>query len=82
MPTTSWLGTVWGLRGAEQEFVGRIQAIDGDVVTLAVVGRDGATPAWLEVFPEGEGGARLARVRSSTLLDKWTRVDTGDAVPA
>ncbi|MEY2668422.1 MAG: hypothetical protein RJA59_1060, partial [Pseudomonadota bacterium] len=28
MPTTSWLGTVWSLRGAEQEFVGRIHAID------------------------------------------------------
>jgi hypothetical protein len=82
VPTTSWLGTVWSLRGAEQEFVGRIHAIDGDVVTLAVVGRDGATPEWLEVFPTDGRGARLARIRSATLLGKWTRVDRGETVPA
>jgi len=82
VPTTSWLGTVWSLRGAEQEFIGRIHAIDGDVVTLAVVGRDGATPDWLEVFPTGEDGARLARVRSSTLLGKWTRLASEETVPA
>lgn len=82
MPTTSWLGTVWSLRGAEQEVVGRIHAIDGDVVTLAVVGRGGAAPAWLEVFPVDRNGARLARIRSSTLLGKWTRTGSEETVPA
>ena len=73
---------MWSLRGAEQEFVGRVHAIDGEVVTLAVVGRAGATPAWLEVFPTGEDGARLARVRSSALLGKWTRMGSEETVPA
>ena len=80
--TTSWLGSVWSLRGEDQLLIGQVRAIDGEVVILSVVGLSGAAPDGLEVLPVGEEGARLARVRSSTLLCRWRRMGSGETVPA
>jgi hypothetical protein len=78
--TTSWLGSVWSLRGRESPLIGQVQAIDGEVVTLSVVGLDGMTIEDVEVLPSDEPGRALARVRSATLLGRWKRI--GAAVPA
>lgn len=80
MTTTSWLGSVWSLRGGESLLIGQVQAIDGEVVTLSVVGLDGLTLEGVEVLPSEEPGRALARVRSATLLGRWKRI--GAAIPA
>lgn len=80
MTTTSWLGSVWSLRGGESLLIGQVQAIDGEVVTLSVVGLDGTTLEGVEVLPSEEPGRALARVRSATLLGRWKRI--GAAVSA
>lgn len=82
LATTSWLGSVWSLRGEDQLLIGQVRAIDGEVVTLSVVGLSSGAPDGLEVLPSGEEGARLARVRSSTLLGRWKRLGSGTPVPA
>ncbi len=82
MATTSWLGSVWSLRGEEQLLIGQVRAIDGELVTLSVVGLSGGAPDGMEVLPSNDEGARLARVRSSTLLGRWRRMGTGETVPA
>lgn len=78
---TSWLGSMWSLRAEEQFLVGQVRAIDGDVLTLSVVGLSGATPDGLEVLPSGDREDRLARVRASTLLGRWERMDVEEAFP-
>lgn len=78
---TSWLGSMWSLRAEEQFLVGQVRAIDGDVLTLSVVGLSGATPDGLEVLPSDDREDRLARVRASTLLGRWKRMDVEEAFP-
>ncbi len=51
MATTSWVGSVWSLRGGDQFLIGQVRAIDGEVVTLSVVGLSGGAPDGLEVLP-------------------------------
>ncbi len=74
MSTSSWLGSVWSLRGQERLLIGEIRAIDGEQVTLAVVGLGEAAPDGLELLPAAEAGSRLARVKSATLLGRWKRM--------
>lgn len=78
---TSWLGSMWSLRAEEQFLVGQVRAIDGEVLTLSVVGLSGATPDGLEVLPSDDREDRLARVRASTLLGRWKRMDVEEAFP-
>jgi hypothetical protein len=78
--TTSWLGSVWSLRGGESLLIGQVRAVEGEVVTLSVIGLEGATPDGVEVVESAEPGRALARVRSTTLLGCWKRI--GTAVPA
>jgi hypothetical protein len=78
--TTSWLGSVWSLRGNESLLIGQVQAIEGEVVTLSVIGLEGMAPDGVEVLPSEEPGRALARVRSATLLGRWKRI--GMAEPA
>jgi hypothetical protein len=80
LTTTSWLGSVWSLRGGEGTVIGQVRAIEGEVVTLSVVGLGGVTPDGVEVLPSEEPGRALARVRSTTLLGRWKRL--GAAVTA
>ncbi len=70
---------MWSLRGEKQLIVGQIQAIDGENVTLALVGLQGASPDGLELLPHEESGRKLARVRSSTLLGRWKRMGVGES---
>jgi hypothetical protein len=74
------VGSVWSLRGAENLLIGQVQAIEGEVVTLSVVGLDGMTLEGIEVLPSDEPGRALARIRSATLLGHWKRI--GAVVPA
>jgi hypothetical protein len=68
------------MRGGENLLIGQVRAVDGEVVTLSVIGLEGETPDGVEVIPSGEPGRTMARVRSATLLGRWKRI--GAAVPA
>ena len=82
MSTSSWLGSVWSLRGQERLLIGEIRAIDGEQVTLAVVGLGEGAPDGMELLPVIEAGSRLARVRSTTLLGRWKRMGGESGAPA
>jgi hypothetical protein len=73
---------VWSLRGAEQLLIGQVRAVDGELVTLSVVGLGGVTPDGLEVLASDEPGRKLARVRSGTLLVRWKRLGSGEGATA
>ena len=80
--TTSWLGTVWSLRGDETLLIGQVRAIEGELVTLSVMGLGEVAPDGLEVLPSQEDSGRLARLKATTLLGRWKRMGVGEPVPA
>jgi len=75
--TTSWLGSVWSLRGEERLLIGQVHAVEGDQLTLAVVGMGDAAPEGVELLPRRAGRGQLARVSSGTLVSRWKRVGGG-----
>jgi hypothetical protein len=74
MSMPSWVGSVWSLRGVEGAIIGQVRAVEGDFVTLAIVGLGGEPPEGLEVLPYRGGYGRLARVSSECLLGNWKRM--------
>ena len=74
MSVTSWVGSVWSLRGVEGPVIGQVRAVDGEFLTMAVVGIGGEAPDGLEILPSREGSGRLARVSSECLLGNWRRM--------
>jgi hypothetical protein len=78
MSITSWVGSVWSLRGVAGPAIGQVLSVEGDFLTLAVVGLGGvggAPPDGVEVLPYRSGYGRLARVSSECLLGSWERMD-------
>jgi hypothetical protein len=74
MSISSWVGSVWGLRGAEGSVVGQVRAIDGDSLILSVVGLRGEPPAGVEILPPGDPHGRFARIPVDALLAHWDRM--------
>jgi len=74
MSITSWVGSVWTLRGVEGPVIGQVRAVDGEFLTMAVVGIGGEAPEGLEILPSREGSGRFARVSSESLLGNWKRM--------
>ena len=62
MSVTSWVGSVWSLRGVEGPVIGQVRAVDGEFLTMAVVGIGGEAPDGLE-NPPVRGGERPVRSR-------------------
>ena len=80
MNVSSWVGSVWSLRRDEGVLIGQVKEIDGDAITLAVVGLGSTSPEGMEFLPQRSGGSRLARVTCAELLGRWRRM--GATVPA
>jgi hypothetical protein len=74
---SSWVGSVWSLRGDENLVIGQVREVDGEMVTMAVVGLGGAAPEGVEVVPSHQGSGQFARVSSGTLLGRWKRMGGG-----
>jgi hypothetical protein len=74
MSISSWVGSVWSLRGVDGPVVGQVHAVDGDVLTLAVVGLGDQPLDGVELVPSDTGGRPLARVSAETLLGRWSRL--------
>jgi hypothetical protein len=75
MAASSWIDSVWRMRGARSPVVGRVRAVHGPLLTLAVFGLGDQDAAGAEVLPGPGGARRLARLSLDTLLANWTRVD-------
>ncbi|HET8722964.1 MAG TPA: hypothetical protein VFM53_02090 [Anaeromyxobacteraceae bacterium] len=81
--TTSWVGSIWSLRGEERLLIGQVRAIEGELVTLSVMGLGEGAPDGLEILPQArEESGRLARLKATTLLGRWKRMGAGEPVPA
>ena len=75
MEASSWIDTVWRLDGSESPVVGRVRSVDGEYMTLSVIGLRDQHPTGAEVLP-GEGGIRrYARMSVEVLLRNWCRVE-------
>lgn len=74
MSISSWIGSVWSLRGVAGPAIGQVRSVEGDLLTLAVVGLGGEPPDGVEVLPYRSGYGRLARVSSECLLGSWKRM--------
>lgn len=74
MSISSWVGSVWTLRGVEGPVIGQVHAVDGHVLTMAVVGLGGQALEGVEVVSSATGGHPLARVSATTLLGRWKRL--------
>jgi hypothetical protein len=79
MSITSWVGSVWSLRGVEGPVIGQVRAVEGNLLTMAVVGLGGEPPEGMEILPPKEGGGRFARVSSDCLLSSWEQMGRAPA---
>jgi hypothetical protein len=72
----SWVGSVWSLRGVEGPVIGQVRSVDvdGEYLTMAVVGLGDEAPVGVEILPANEGGGRFARISSETLLGRWKQM--------
>jgi hypothetical protein len=78
MSISSWVGTVWGLRGAEGAVLARVLAVEGKSLLLTIVGPGGVTPEGVEFLTSNDARrGRVARISSGSLLAHWNRM-SGD----
>jgi hypothetical protein len=74
MAMSSWVGSVWSLRGVDGPVIGQVCAVDGEFITLSVVGMGGEALEGAELLPSWEGSGKYVRVSSEILLGKWKRM--------
>jgi hypothetical protein len=74
MPASSWIGSVWSLRGVEGPVIGQVRGVEGDFLTMVVVGLGGEPPEGVELVPSDDGGRPLARVSADALVGRWERM--------
>ena len=74
MSISSWVGSVWSLRGVEGPVIGQVRLVDGEYLTMAVVGMGDEAPQGVEILPRTRGEGRLARISSADLLARWKRM--------
>lgn len=79
MSTSSLVGSVWSLRGVHGPVVGLVEAADGEVLTLTVVGLGHEPLEGVEILRPEAGSGRLARVSSECLLENWKRMGVAPA---
>ena len=79
MAASSWIDSVWRMRGASSPVVGRVRSVQGPLLTLAVFGLGDQDAGGAEVLPGAGGTRRYARLSLDALLANWTRVDGAGA---
>jgi hypothetical protein len=65
---------MWCVREAERAFVGEVRAVDGDYLTLAIVGIPKDAPMDAKSLPSTEESDQLVRVSTKVLISDWKRV--------
>ena len=81
MTDSSWIDSIWRMRGAEKPVVGRVRSVDGQILNLTVFGLGDQNVEGAEILPGAGGIRRYARISLEALLSNWTRVDTAQASP-
>ena len=71
---SSWLGSVWSLRQAENTVIGEVRAVEGELLTLAVVGTAKDAPLNAQTLPSTDGAKQLVQVSTASLVTRWQRV--------
>ena len=79
MPVHSWVGSVWGLRDANGDVIAEVRAVDGEFVSLAIVGTKSEAGKSTESSLPVETSGREVRVSTKSLLTAWEHVDSGRA---
>ena len=79
LPVSSWIGSIWGLRAANGDVIGAVQAVDGDIVSLAIVGTESDSTKGVVSDPPTETRGRVVCVSTKSLLVHWEHVDRGRA---
>jgi len=77
MSISSWVGSVWGLRGEEGSVIGQVRAVDGESLILTVVGLGEKAREGVEIVSSREGRGGYARVSVGSLLARWDRMSGG-----
>jgi len=75
VPTSTWIDSVWRMRGARAPVVGRVRVVEGGLLTLTVFGLGDQDPEGAELLPGAGGVRRYVRMPLEVLLANWTRVD-------
>ena len=79
VPVHSWVGTVWGLRDANGDVIAEVRAVNGDLVSLAIIGMTSEPANSVESSLPTETSGREVRVSANSLLTAWEHVDSGRA---
>jgi len=75
MSIPSWVGSVWGLRGAEGSVIGRVLSVEGRSLVLTIVGLGRDAPEGVVFLsPDDARRGRVARVSTRSLLRHWDRL--------
>ena len=74
MATTSWIDSVWKMRGTKSPVVGRVRAVDGQFMTLTVFGLGDQHAEEADVIAGAGGVRRYARISVEALLRNWVPV--------
>jgi len=73
MSISSWVGSVWSLRGAEGAVIGQVRAVVGESLFLTIGGLDRKVLDGVEIL-SSEGRSCSARVSVASLLAHWDRM--------
>ncbi len=73
-PTSSWVGSVWSLREAEQVVFGEVRAVEGDQLTLALVGAASDAEERVDSSPSTGMSDRFVHLSTAALITHWARV--------
>lgn len=73
-PISSWVGSVWSLREAEQIVFGEVREVDGDQLTLAVVGVGNDAEDRADGSPSTGKSDQVVHLSTASLITHWARV--------
>jgi hypothetical protein len=78
MTEASWVDTVWSMGGGRAPVFGCVRAVEGEDLTISVIGSTDQHPQGAEILPR-TGKRRCARIPLAALLRHWTLVEGVEA---
>jgi hypothetical protein len=74
--SSSWLGSLWTRRGAPKALIGEVRAVEGEVLTLALIGMANGKPLDVAQLPAPTENTPVVQVTTESLIKGWQRVGT------
>jgi hypothetical protein len=72
---------LWAQREAKRALIGEVRAVEGDVLTLALIGKAIETPMDGSQLPPLDEKCPVVRVTTGALIKSWQRVGTARRQP-